>query len=186
VSTCEALVWPMVVLGKVREVEGVKVICAAPAVPVPVSVMVWGELLVLSLIVTVALRAAADFGVKAKVSLQLAAAASEAPQPLVIEKSEVSLRTMLVIVREAFPVLVRVAVDAVPVLPTTTDAKLIVVGEIESCALVPLDEPPPLQPARRERAKNEATADVIRSMLESCLLVIIRMPDYRRIPKRRG
>ena len=122
--------------------------------------------------------------------VQLALAAREVPQVVVAVKSAVAPASVPTVnVSVALPELVSVSTCGallwpMVVLGNVSEAE----GEMVSCALVgggPLDELPLPQPARRERAKNTATTDVLRSMLESCLLLITRMPDYSRLLKRR-
>ena len=76
------------------------------AVPVPVRLTDWVAGLALSVIVTAPVRVPAAVGLKVTLSVQLALAARLEPQVLVWEKSP--LAVMLVMLRVALPVLLRV------------------------------------------------------------------------------
>ena len=76
------------------------------AVPVPVRLTDWVAGLALSVIVTAPVRVPAAVGLKVTLRVQLALAARLAPQVLVWEKSP--LAVMLVMLRVALPVLLRV------------------------------------------------------------------------------
>ena len=76
------------------------------AVPVPVRLTVWVAGLALSVMVKEPLREPLAVGVKVTLRVQLALAARLAPQVLVWEKSP--LTVMLVMLRVALPVLLRV------------------------------------------------------------------------------
>ena len=88
-------------------------------VPVPPSAMLCGEPVALSVTVSVALKLAAEAGVNVTEIVQLAPAASEAPQVLVWAKSAtfVPETAMPVIAKAALPVLVSVALCAALVVP---------------------------------------------------------------------
>ena len=75
------------------------------AVPVPVRLTDWVAGLALSVMVKEPLREPLAVGVKVTLRVQLALAARLAPQVLVWEKSP--LAVMLVMLRVAFPVLLR-------------------------------------------------------------------------------
>ena len=75
------------------------------AVPVPVRLTDWVAGLALSVMVKEPLREPLAVGVKVTLRVQLALAARLAPQVLVWEKS--SLAVMLIMLRVAFPVLLR-------------------------------------------------------------------------------
>ena len=85
---------------------------AAGAVPVPVRVTLWGLPLALSVMVTDAVRLPLAAGVKVRLMVQLAPAATELPQVLVWAKSLalVPVTATLVTLKVALPVLVRVTV----------------------------------------------------------------------------
>ena len=102
VMTCAGLVVPTVWLPKFT-LPGDKL----TMVPVPVKLTVCGLPVALSVIVRVALTVPLATGVKETEIVQLAPAATLDPQVLVCEKS-LLLLLMLVIVRVAVPVLVRV------------------------------------------------------------------------------
>ena len=89
-----------------------------------------GEPVALSVTETEALKLAAESGVKLTVMVQLAPAASEAPQVFAWAKSAapVPVIAMLLMVSAALPPLVRVAAGAVIVEPTAVLAKGIAVG----------------------------------------------------------
>ena len=74
--------------------------------PVPVRLTVWVAGLALSAMVTAPVLVPVAVGLKVTLRVQLAPAATLAPQVLVWEK--LPLTVMLVIVRVAFPVLLRV------------------------------------------------------------------------------
>ena len=76
------------------------------AVPVPVRLTVWVAGLALSVMVKEPLREPLAVGVKVTLRVQLALAARLEPQVLVWEKSP--LTVMLVMLRTALPVLLRV------------------------------------------------------------------------------
>ena len=76
------------------------------AVPVPVRLTVWVAGLALSAVVKEPLREPLAVGVKVLLRVQLALAATLEPQVLVWEKSP--LTVMLVMLRVALPVLLRV------------------------------------------------------------------------------
>ena len=75
------------------------------AVPVPVRLTVWVAGLALSVMVTAPVRVPVAVGLKVTLRVQLALAARLEPQVLVWEKSP--LAVMLVMLRVAFPVLLR-------------------------------------------------------------------------------
>jgi hypothetical protein len=106
----------------------------------------------LSVTVIVAEKVAAEAGANAAVMVQLALAASEAPQVELSVKSAalVPPRTMPLMVNAAFPVLVSVAVCVAEVWPTVVLAKVSAVAESEAAGAVGLQVipqlavPPPL------------------------------------------
>jgi hypothetical protein len=98
------LVVPTACAGKVKE-TGKRLTTAADA-PVPVRLTVCVAGLVLSVMVTAPVLVPVAVGLKITLRVQLAPAATLEPQVLVWEKLPLTL--MLVIVRLAFPVLLRV------------------------------------------------------------------------------
>jgi hypothetical protein len=101
--------------------------------PVPFSVTVCGEPLALSATETVAVKLAAEAGVKVMEMVQLTPAASVSPQVLVSEKSLELVPAMEIPVIEsvAFPVFIRVVDCAALVVPATAE-KVSVTGESET------------------------------------------------------
>jgi hypothetical protein len=81
-------------------------------VPVPVRLTLWGLPVALSVRVTAALRVPPTPGVKVRLTVQLAPAATPDPQVLVWAKSPglAPVSAMLVRVKAALPVLFRVTV----------------------------------------------------------------------------
>jgi hypothetical protein len=94
---------PTACAGKVKEV-GERL--TTGAVPVPVRLTVWVAGLALSVMVTTPVLVPVAVGLKVTLRVQLALAARLAPQVLVWEKSPLAL--MLVMLRVALPVLLRV------------------------------------------------------------------------------
>jgi len=86
VTAVGALVAPVVSLAKATEAGASVATGAGGTVPVPVSAVVRGEPLALSVTVSVALKLAADAGLKVTEIVQLAPAARELPQVLVWAK----------------------------------------------------------------------------------------------------
>ena len=99
---------------------GDNVAAGAPPTPVPVRLTDCGELLALSVMVTDAVRAPFVVGLKVTLMVQPAPTAMVAPQLLVCEKSPllVPVTAMLVLVRDAVPLLVSVTVCATLDVPT--------------------------------------------------------------------
>jgi hypothetical protein len=112
-AVCTALVLPVVAIN-VKEAGVIETIGAGTAVPVPVSETVCGEPEALSAMESVALKAAADEGVKVIEMRQFEPAASDVPQVLVCEKllAPVPPRVMAVMLSAALPVLLSVTVCA--------------------------------------------------------------------------
>lgn len=104
-SVTEAVEEPTVCEPKVIDVGANKV---APAVPVPVRLTVWGLPEALSVIERVPFLVPTAVGVKVTLNVQLVFTASVAPQVVVLAKSP--LADVLLIVRLAVPLLVRVTV----------------------------------------------------------------------------
>src|SRR5437016_2908473 len=105
VTVCETLVVLKIWRAKGR-LAGDRL--TAGAVPVPLSDTVCGLPVALSAIVTAPVRVPVAVGVNVTPMVQLAPAASDAPQVLVSAKSP--LAAILVMLRAALPVLVRVTV----------------------------------------------------------------------------
>ena len=116
VKVWAALVVPRVWLLKVRLVA---VTPATGALPVPVRLTVCGLPLALSAMLTEAVRAPVAVGVNVTLIVQVPFAATELPQVLVAAKSPGSVPAVpiLVTVKLAFPVLVRVTACAALVVP---------------------------------------------------------------------
>jgi hypothetical protein len=113
------------------------------ATPVPVSDEVCGEPDALSAMLSVAVAAPADVGVKTTEIVQFAPAASELPQ-LFVSANTLAFapeRVMPVIVKAALPVLVRVAVCAALLLPVVTEPKASVAGVNVAAGAVTTDVP---------------------------------------------
>jgi hypothetical protein len=123
VTTWAVLVVPRFWLVKVRLVV---VTPADGALPVPARVIVCGLPTALSIMLTEAARLPIAAGVNLTLIVQLALAANELPQVLVTVKSLefVPVAAMLVMVKLAFPVLVRVTDCAVLVVPRFWLAKV--------------------------------------------------------------
>lgn len=99
----------------------------APPVPNPESATVCGLGLALSLKFKIAVRVPLTVGANKTLTVQLAAAASVAPQVFEeIWKSSgfVPVSVMLLIVSVVDPLLVNVTIFGAPLLPTATDAQL--------------------------------------------------------------
>jgi hypothetical protein len=118
VTVCPALVVPVVWLAKLR-LEGLKV--TAGAVPVPERPTVWGLPVALSVMATLAVRLPVAEGLKVTLMLQLALAARLAGQVLVWLKSLalVPVSPMLLMLRDAVPLLVKVTIWAALVVPVS-------------------------------------------------------------------
>ena len=95
---------PTACAGKVKE-AGERLTTGA-ATPVPVRLTVWVAGLALSVMVTAPVRVPVAVGLKVTLRVQLALAARLEPQVLVWEKSP--LAVMLIMLRVALPVLLRV------------------------------------------------------------------------------
>lgn len=148
----------------------------------PLKVIVWGLLLALSAMLTDALRAPTAVGVNVTLIEQLAPAKTLLPQVFVWEKSPefVPARPTLVMLREAFPVLVSVTGCAALVVPVFCEAKAILVAERLTAGVgvgVGVLPPPPLPPpqatqipitssavANNKAAGRRRIADALRSM----------------------
>src|SRR5713226_757536 len=119
VTVCAALVIPTFWLPKLR-LPGLKLTAGANMIPVPLSAAFWGLSTALSVKVTLALRLPVAEGVKVTLMVQDALMASVPGQLLVWAKSVlfVPLRAMLLILKEAVPLLVSVIVFAALVVPT--------------------------------------------------------------------
>jgi hypothetical protein len=142
---------PTTVAGKVSEAgEGLK--SARPAVDVPLSVAIWGELEALSTTATEPTRVPTAVGVKVTVTVHVPPAARLPAQVEVSEKSEALLpdtTTLLIVIAEEFP-LVRVSVCVGELTPTLELAK---VSDDTLKLTEPVDTggvPPPPQPVRRD------------------------------------
>jgi hypothetical protein len=108
-------------------VKPVEVEEIATASPTPVKATVCGEPLALSVIVSVPVRAPTAVGVKVTETMQLAPAATLAPQVLVCAKSPEA--AIEVTANAPVPGLDRVSVWAALVVPTVADAKVRADGE---------------------------------------------------------
>jgi len=99
--------------------------------PVPTRLTVWGLPVALSVMVNEAVRVPLAVGLKVTLMAQLPLAATELPQLLVWAKSPafVPVMAMLVRLKEAPPVLVRVTVSAALTVPTAWLAKLRLAAE---------------------------------------------------------
>jgi len=106
------------------------------AVPVPVRLTDWVAGLALSVIVTAPVRVPAAVGLKVTLRVQLALAARLAPQVLVWEKSP--LAVMLVMLSVALPVLLRMTLWALLLVPTACAGKVKEVGERLTTGAVPV------------------------------------------------
>jgi uncharacterized protein YaaW (UPF0174 family) len=117
VAVCAAEEEPVLVVVKTR-VAGERL--TAGTVPVPLSVMVCGELAALSATLSVAVSAPEAAGLKVMVTVQEALAASDAPQLLVWEKEDAFAppTEMLEMVSAPVPVFLRVMDWVVEVRPT--------------------------------------------------------------------
>jgi hypothetical protein len=168
VSVCGALVDPAFAEKGIRaenERAG-----AGGAVPLPVSVMVWGEPGTLSVTVTVAVKELAAVGRKPKVSVQLDPAGSGAVvlQAFVRVKAVglVPPRAMLVKLIAALPALVSVTTLGLALVPVTCGPKATVVLEsVSAVTLGTLAEPPPPHPAMRKKQEARTASErFLRSM----------------------
>jgi hypothetical protein len=104
--------------------------------PVPVRLTVWVAGLALSVTVTAPDLVPVVVGLKVTLRVQLAFAATLEPQVLISEKSPLAL--MLVMVRVALPVLLRVTFWGLLMEPTACTAKLNEVGERLTTGAVPV------------------------------------------------
>jgi hypothetical protein len=104
--------------------------------PVPVRLTVWVAGLALSAMVTAPVLAPTAVGLKVTLRVQLAPAATLAPQVLVWEKSP--LAVMLVTLRATFPVLLSVTVCALLLVPTACAGKVREAGERLTRGAVPV------------------------------------------------
>lgn len=132
-------VWPRVRVAEVVDPE------AAPSVksaPVPVRLTACGLPLALSVMVSDAARLPLAEGVKVTLMVQLAPAATLAPQVFVWAKSPLLAPVMAtpVTVSVAFPELLSVMVCAVLVLLSSWAAKVRLVGERDAAGPVPVPE----------------------------------------------
>jgi len=137
VTVCEALLDPTFVLANVRLV-GLADTVPLAAVPVPVSVIVWGLPLAESLKTNVADRAPVACGTNATVAVQLEDAASDDPQVLLLIAKSPGFappRVTLLMVIAVLPLFVRVTTFGAPVWPSCTDTQFRVDGETETCAI---------------------------------------------------
>jgi hypothetical protein len=139
VTGCTALIVPKVWLPKFRLV-GVRL--ADGALPVPLRFTVWGLPAALSAMLSTAVRAPRAAGVKVTVIVQLPPAATELPHVLVTAKSPgfAPVAPILVIVKLAFPVLVRVTACGGALVPTAKLPNVRVVMERLTCEVVPVPE----------------------------------------------
>ena len=112
VETCAGLVPPTPMLPKLSDPGVSTATGAGAAVPEPLSTTVCGEPLALSVTARAALKLATDVGANVMEMLQLAPAASDAPQVLVCAKlpAFAPVRAMSVMDRAAAPELVNVTV----------------------------------------------------------------------------
>src|SRR5208337_3257708 len=106
------------------------------ATPVPVRLTVCVAGLALSVMVTAPVLVPVALGLKVTLRVQLAPAATLEPQVLVWEKSP--LTVMRVMLRVAFPVLLRVTLLALLLVPTFCDGKVKEVGERLTAGAVPV------------------------------------------------
>ena len=119
VRVCAALVVPTDRLPKLRLVAE-RLATGAAAVPVPERLTACGLPLALSVMLTEALRVPEAEGVKVTLIVQLAPVVSELPHVLVCAKSPalVPVTAMVVMLKVALPVLLRVTVRAALVVLT--------------------------------------------------------------------
>jgi hypothetical protein len=147
VTTCAVVATPTPDCGKAIEVgDNVMV---PPPVPVPLSVAVCGEPDALSVTASVTLNASAAPGLNSTETVQLALAASDAPQVLPEIRNEPTcapVRASEVSVTDADPVFFTMTVCAALVEPTAVEGNVIVVGD-SVIAPVPAAVPVPLNPA---------------------------------------
>jgi hypothetical protein len=138
VTVCAALVVPTGWLPKPRLVG--KRLTTGP-VPVPERLTVCGLPLALSVMLTEAVRLPLADGVNVTLIGQLPPAAAELPQVLVSEKSLafVPVTVMLVMLKAALPVLLRVTVCAALVIPTGWLPKPRLVGKRLTTGAVPVE-----------------------------------------------
>ena len=112
VDVMGALVVPMFVVGNVRFVGNTE----TPVTPLPLSVIVCGLLVALSVIVTTPVKVPVDVGLNVTEIVHFLPAKTVLPQVLVCAKGPVVV--MLVMFSVAVPVLVRVAFLTALVVPT--------------------------------------------------------------------
>ena len=112
VDVIAALVVPMFVVGNVRFVGNTE----TPVTPLPLSVIVCGLLVALSVIVTTPVKVPVDVGLNVTEIVHFLPAKTVLPQVLVCAKGPVVV--MLVMFSVAVPVLVRVAFLTALVVPT--------------------------------------------------------------------
>jgi len=139
VTVCELLMEPTVMVPNERLVAD-RVTGGFGVVPVPLSVMVCGEVAAPSLMVTAAVSAPETVGAKWPWMVQLAPAARLVPQLFAKTKEDVSapVSVMLVIDNAEFPLLVSVTVCELPVEPTFTDPKDRLVADRLTGGLTPV------------------------------------------------
>jgi len=127
VTDCELLEVPTVVAGK----EMLVAESVTGATPVPLSAIDCGDVLALSVMVTVAFNAPAAVGAKCPWMVQFAPTARLVPQELAKTNEEafVPVTAMLPIDRAAVPVLVIVTDCELPDRPTSTEPKERLVAE---------------------------------------------------------
>jgi len=126
--------FPIVTLSHER-LDGLTMMLVVDGIPVPDRVIDCGLLLAVSLIVTVALRIPVVVGLKRIVRVQLADAARVEPQVLAEIRKSVGFAppiTALVIVIDALPLFVSVAVLEPLVFPTATTDHIRVDGLIDA------------------------------------------------------
>ena len=119
-----AAAWPAAAVAEVEEPEGTT---RLKSCPVPVSPAACGLPLALSEMVSAPVLVPVAVGVKVTEMVQLAPALTEPPQVLVWVKSP--LAAMLEMVREVWPVLVRVTVCALLLVPEFWGGKVSEVGD---------------------------------------------------------
>jgi hypothetical protein len=137
VAVCDALLEPTIVLAKVRP-DGVAVTPPAGLTPSPVSAIVCGLLLAVSLKSRVAERSPVVVGANRMLAVQLADAARLVPQVLLnISKSPgfVPASVMLLMVSAVVLLLVSVTTFCAPLLPTETLTQFRLAGETPAWAM---------------------------------------------------
>jgi hypothetical protein len=143
VTVCALDVAPDTTFPKLSVVGERVAIGAGGTVPVPLSVAVCGEPVALSATETVALKLAADAGVKVTEIVHVAAAASDVPQVFVSAKSAGFVPPMVMpeMASAALPVFDSVSICPAEVTPVFTLPKLNVAGErvaVGAAAAVPV------------------------------------------------